>query len=70
MEILKVKSKEQILWYINKTTKGFSVRNLKNIARFYRDYPEIEIVQTPSAQFKKTMILIKKNSQLIVQLTN
>jgi len=30
--------------------KGFSVRNLKNMARFYREYPEIEIVQTLSAQ--------------------
>ena len=26
------------------STKGFSVRNLKNMARFYREYPEIEIV--------------------------
>ena len=23
------------------STKGFSVRNLKNMARFYREYPEI-----------------------------
>ena len=60
MEILRVKSKEQRLWYINKSTKGFSVRNLKNIARFYREYPEIEFVQSMTAQFKKTMILIKK----------
>ena len=30
--------------------KGFSVRNLKIMARFYREYPEIEIVQTLSAQ--------------------
>jgi predicted nuclease of restriction endonuclease-like (RecB) superfamily len=32
------------------TAKGFSVRNLKNMVRFYREYPEIEIVQTLSAQ--------------------
>ena len=32
------------------TAKGFSVRNLKNMARFYREYPDIEIVQTLSAQ--------------------
>ena len=32
------------------TAKGFSVSNLKNMARFYREYPEIEIVQTLSAQ--------------------
>ena len=25
------------------STKGFSVRNLKNMARFYREYPDIEI---------------------------
>ena len=32
------------------TAKGFSVSNLKNMARFYREYPEIEIVQTLFAQ--------------------
>ncbi|MCI6155391.1 MAG: DUF1016 N-terminal domain-containing protein [Erysipelotrichaceae bacterium] len=32
------------------STKGFSVRNLKNMARFYREYPEIEIVQSVTAQ--------------------
>ena len=32
------------------TAKSFSVRNLKNMARFYREYPDIEIVQTLSAQ--------------------
>ena len=32
------------------SAKGFSVSNLKNMARFYREYPEIEIVQTLSAQ--------------------
>ena len=32
------------------TAKGFSVRNLKNMTRFYREYPDIEIVQTLSAQ--------------------
>ena len=31
------------------STKGFSVRNLKNMARFYREYPEIEIVQSVTA---------------------
>ena len=32
------------------SSKGFSVRNLNNMARFYREYPEFEIVQTASAQ--------------------
>ena len=32
------------------STKGFSVRNLKNMARFYREYPKIEIVQSVTAQ--------------------
>ncbi len=36
------------------SAKGFSVRNLKNMARFYREYPEIEIVQTLSAQITWT----------------
>ena len=35
-------------------TKGFSVRNLKNMARFYREYPEIEIVQSVTAQITWT----------------
>jgi predicted nuclease of restriction endonuclease-like (RecB) superfamily len=30
--------------------KGFSVRNLHNMEKFYRNYSEIEFVQTPSAQ--------------------
>ena len=30
--------------------KGFSVRNLQNMVKFYREYSEIEIVQTASAQ--------------------
>ena len=29
---------------------GFSVRNLQNMVKFYREYPEIEIVQTVAAQ--------------------
>jgi predicted nuclease of restriction endonuclease-like (RecB) superfamily len=32
------------------SAKGFSVRNLKNMSRFYREYPDIEIGQTLSAQ--------------------
>ena len=36
------------------STKGFSVRNLKNMARFYREYPEIEIVQSLTAQITWT----------------
>jgi predicted nuclease of restriction endonuclease-like (RecB) superfamily len=31
-------------------TKGFSVRNLKNMQRFAKAYPDFEIVQTVSAQ--------------------
>ena len=36
------------------STKGFSIRNLKNMARFYREYPEIEIVQSVTAQITWT----------------
>ncbi len=36
------------------STKGFSVRNLKNMARFYREYSEIEIVQSLTAQITWT----------------
>ena len=32
------------------TAKGFSVSNLKNMARFYREYSDVEIGQTPSVQ--------------------
>lgn len=32
------------------SSKGFSVSNLKNMARFYREYSEVEIGQTPSVQ--------------------
>ena len=32
------------------SAKGFSVSNLKNMARFYREYSDVEIGQTPSAQ--------------------
>ncbi len=32
------------------SSKGFSVRNLQNMSKFYREYPEIEIVQMASAQ--------------------
>ena len=32
------------------SAKGFSVSNLKNIAKFYREYSEVEIGQTPSVQ--------------------
>ena len=31
-------------------SKGFSVRNLQNMVKFYREYSEVEIGQTPSAQ--------------------
>ena len=30
--------------------KGFSVSNLKNMLRFYREYSNVEIGQTPSVQ--------------------
>lgn len=30
--------------------KGFSVSNLKNMAKFYREYCDVEIGQTPSVQ--------------------
>ena len=36
------------------TAKGFSVRNLKNMSRFYREYPDIEIVQSVTAQITWT----------------
>ena len=32
------------------SSKCFSVRNLQNMVKFYREYPEIEIVQTVAAQ--------------------
>ena len=32
------------------SAKGFSVSNLKNMAKFYREYSDVEIGQTPSAQ--------------------
>ena len=32
------------------TSKGFSIRNLKNMVRFYRGYPDVQFVQTVSAQ--------------------
>ena len=32
------------------TAKGFSVSNLKNMVRFYREYSDVEIGQTPSVQ--------------------
>ena len=35
-------------------TKGFSVSNLRNMARFYREYSDIEIGQTPSVQITWT----------------
>ena len=36
------------------SVKGFSIRNLKNMARFYREYPDIEIVQSVTAQITWT----------------
>ena len=36
------------------SSKGFSVRNLKNMSRFYREYPKIEIVQSVAAQITWT----------------
>ena len=32
------------------SAKGFSVSNLKNMAKFYREYSNVEIGQTPSVQ--------------------
>ena len=32
------------------STKGFSVSNLKNMAKFYREYCDVKIGQTPSVQ--------------------
>lgn len=32
------------------SAKGFSVSNLKNMAKFYREYSDVEIGQMPSAQ--------------------
>ena len=32
------------------SAKGFSVSNLKNMAKFYREYSDVEIGQTPSVQ--------------------
>ena len=32
------------------SSKGFSVSNLKNMTKFYREYSDLEIGQTPSAQ--------------------
>ncbi len=32
------------------TSKGFSIRNLKNMVRFYREYPDVQFVQMVSAQ--------------------
>ena len=32
------------------STKGFSVSNLKNMVKFYREYCDVEIGQTPSVQ--------------------
>ena len=32
------------------SVKGFSVSNLKNMAKFYREYCDVEIGQTPSVQ--------------------
>ena len=36
------------------STKGFSVRNLQNMIKFYQGYSEIEIVQTVTAQITWT----------------
>ena len=36
------------------TVKGFSVRNLQNMVKFYREYSEIEIVQSVTAQIAWT----------------
>ena len=33
------------------SAKGFSVSSLKNMAKFYREYSDVEIGQTPSVQF-------------------
>lgn len=36
------------------SAKGFSVRNLQNMVKFYREYPEIEFVQSATAQIPWT----------------
>ena len=36
------------------SSKGFSVRNLQNMVKFYREFPEIEIVQSVAAQITWT----------------
>ena len=38
------------------SAKGFSVSNLKNMARFYREYSDVEIGQTPSVQIPWSII--------------
>lgn len=47
------------------SAKGFSVRNLQNMVKFFRKYPEIEIVQTVAAQipWSQNLEILRVNSQ-------
>ena len=47
------------------SAKGFSVRNLQNMVKFFRKYPEIEIVQTVTAQipWSQNLEILRVNSQ-------
>lgn len=47
------------------SSKGFSVSNLKNMAKFYREYSEVEIGQTPSVQitWSHNLEILKVKSQ-------
>ena len=47
------------------SAKGFSVRNLQNMVKFFRQYPEIEIVQTVAAQipWSQNLEILRVNSQ-------
>ena len=47
------------------SAKGFSVRNLQNMVKFFRQYPEIEIVQTVTAQipWSQNLEILRVNSQ-------
>ena len=47
------------------SAKGFLVRNLQNMVKFFRQYPEIEIVQTVAAQipWSQNLEILRVNSQ-------
>lgn len=50
------------------STKGFSVRNFKNMARFYREYPEIEILRVKSKEKDLEDALINNITKLLLEL--